>query len=132
MYTEQSPQPNPSMLQITGVVFSLVIHVPAQPKKYKGNRTICHVYIEDEAFDIYVTPSGHLSGLQSGICGDAQGFLMLARLEPPFTPIEYELLLLEWREEIAYRFEAVTLYLPDRCLGLVASMKPTLKTFWLG
>ncbi|KAG4442026.1 hypothetical protein IFR05_002494 [Cadophora sp. M221] len=126
----ETTKPSQTALKIEGVVFKLVVHIPEQPTKSFRGETICHVYIENGEFDIYVTPSESPSELRGRFRGDAQDFLMLARVYS--TQIKYELLLLEWRDGIAYRLEAVTMGVYEGDLKLMRSPKPVLKRFWLG
>ncbi|KAL5313548.1 hypothetical protein ACEPPN_017968 [Leptodophora sp. 'Broadleaf-Isolate-01'] len=126
----ETTKPSQTALQITGVVFKLVVHIPEQPSKGLGRVTICHVYIENEELDVYVTPSKSPSELCVRFRGDAQDFLMLARADSVQT--DYEFLLLEWRDGIAYRLDAVVMRVHRDDLKLIGSLKPVLKRFWLG
>jgi len=73
----------------------------------------------------------HAEFLRQAVGDDAVEALVLGRGEL-LSSVSYELLLLEWRNGVAYRLDCVSLEVPGKELAQIVSAKPTRKKFVLG
>ena len=120
-------------LVVEGIVLTLFVNgaikVPSPKAKYPVAKI--EVFLGSARCELTATSAAHAEVFRQTVGGDPVEALILHRGEL-LSSIRYDLLLLEWRDGIAYRLDSISLQVPGKELRQLINAKPIHKRFVLG